>query len=326
MPIKKNVRKAPPRVRAALDSIGKEKGVMAACVKVYSAADLEAGRLNHLGITLDSTGLHLPAEIIPLPKGKYSFRNRFGMEIIRRDLPQETHYTSVETPNWGDEATYGTHTVNLPYKKYPRDFIGPAQVAIRVDASNTNPGLAKYVIRFRLSEVLDRAANTFEERLLAGLNILQEQLGFCNVHSADSPLSDYVSSLDVSWEILPPGSVEETVDRVFRGRRPSEKERGVIRDRYEFLTALRPQNMVYGTSGFERYFGAMIRPDLVLFENVEYGNAIYVMFGSWETHSRLSRVELLSGRFGSDFERVVHDAGWKERVASIIERRLAEAT
>jgi|CZKD01.1.fsa_nt_gi hypothetical protein len=36
----------------------------------------------------------------------------------------KTHYHPVESPNWG-ESYKGTHTSYLPYRKYPRDFIGP---------------------------------------------------------------------------------------------------------------------------------------------------------------------------------------------------------
>ena len=322
--VKKNYRKIPPRIHATLKTL-QDKEIVVACIKTFSASDLQAGCLAHLGVTLDEDGLHLPEGTLPEPNGKYSYYNRYGKEIIRKDLPKETRYTPVETPNWGDEAN-GTHTVYLPYEKFPRDYEAPALAIIQMDSPDTNPNLATYAIRFRLNEIMDRTSVDFQNRLLEGLNILQEQLGSCGVQGADVPLSEYIKTLNVTWEILPPGTAEEAVERLYRGRNPSEKERGVIHDRYRFLKELDPQNMVYGTSGFQRYFGAMIRPDLVVFENVEYGNAIYVMFDSWETLSGLSRIELLSGRFGDAFERVVHGPQWKEKVKVIIERRLTSPT
>ncbi len=51
---------------------------------------------------------------------------------------------------------------------------------------------------------------------------------------------------------------------------------------------------------------------------MEYGNALYTMFEDWQTLSQKSRIELLSGRYGKNFERVVHKKGWKERVRKII--------
>ena len=77
--------------------------------------------------------------------------------------------------------------------------------------------------------------------------------------------------MTVSWEVLPPGTKEEAVERVFCGRTPSPEERGVVEDRYTFLMGLKPKNLVFGLSGIQRYFGAQIADDLVVFENIEYG-------------------------------------------------------
>ena len=80
-----------------------------------------------------------------------------------------------------------------------------------------------------------------------------------------------------------------------------------------------PEAMIYGRSGFQRYFGAKLKDDIVLFENVEHGNAIYVMFDEWEKLSQKSRLELLSGRYGDGFERVIHAGGWKAKVCRIVQ-------
>ena len=71
------------------------------------------------------------------------------------------------------------------------------------------------------------------------------------------------------------------------------------------------------------YKGDDAAPELhkepLVFENVEYGNAIYVMFDNWEELSQKSRVDLLSGKFGENFERVVHTGDWQEKVTKIVE-------
>jgi len=90
----------------------------------------------------------------------------------------------------------------------------------------------------------------------------------------------------------------------------------------DFLASLKPEKMVYGQSGLHRYFGAMLADDLVVFENVEYGNAAYVMYDDWHTLSQKSRTELLSGKHGDNFERVIHAGEWKNRVRFLIEARL----
>ena len=55
--------------------------------------------------------------------------------------------------------------------------------------------------------------------------------------------------------------------------------------------------------------------DFVVFENIRYGNAIYVMFEGWESLSRKSRIDLLKGS-REGFERIEHRDGWEGRSAS----------
>lgn len=58
----------------------------------------------------------------------------------------------------------------------------------------------------------------------------------------------------------------------------------------------------------------MLEDDLVVFENIEYGNAIYILYDDWDEISKLSRIDLLSGRAGSNFDRIIHSGNWKEEV------------
>ena len=256
----------------------------------------------------------------PSNRGKYSARNIQGVTIIHTDLPKETHYNSVETPNWGD-SYYGTHTVDLPYKKYPRELQPPRELEIIMSCDNMKPAMPAYVISFQVVETLDRTSSDFMKRLLENLNLLQENTGSCGVQAADIPLSNYTRSLHVSWEILPPGTLDETIHRLFNGKEPTPPERDTAAERHKFFTDLKPQSLVYGSSGFRRYFGAVLEDNLVLFENLQYGNAIYILFQNWEELSKRSRVDLLSGKFGDDFERVIHRRNWKSTVCEIVAKR-----
>jgi hypothetical protein len=319
----KNFRKIPAHVRAGLGRIGQQP-VVAGCGMVFAERDLRAGHLRHLGIKFQRGQLVVPEQVIPLPsRGKYCERNFYGVEIIRKDLPTETHYNYVETPNWGD-SSYGTHTVALPYEKYPRDHVAPRLSSIGMECQPAPGQNRKYFITFQVSEVLDPTSDEFDDRLLECINLLQENVGRCGVQRAHATLTDYIGTLNVAWELFPPGTRDEVMVRIFRGRNPTPTERQLIDDRYRFFMGLQPQQLVYGTSGLQRYFGAMLAPDLVIFENLKYGNAIYVMFEDWEQLSQRSRIELLSGRFGDNFERVVHTQGWKDRVQAIVRSRLEE--
>ncbi len=313
----KNYRKIPPHVTRALKSLHDSSIVVGCAIKVTSD-ELRKGGLKHLGINVDPDGLkHPTAYVPPVRQGKYSSQNRLGYDVVRRDLPLETRYNAVESPNWGDSYN-GTHTVYLPYEAYPREHHPPRLTQLRIHCANTAAGQEEFALSFQVDEVLDRSSPSFEDDLLRAINLLQENVGAATVMAATSPLSDYVKSLSVSWEILPPGTKEEAVARIFRGRVPTAEERRDVEERYTFLMGLKPTKLVYGQTGLLRYFGALLMDDLVVFENIQYGNAVYIMFKDWATLSQRSRLELLSGRHGHDFERVPHVKQWKKKVLAII--------
>lgn len=318
---KNNLRIIPQSIKNRLAGL-KGRAVIAACSRMYAAKELSDGKLSHLGITLSGGKLlYLPSALPPAASGKYSHRNIHGEEIVRRDLPKETHYNSIESPNWGDSYN-GTHTVDLPYEKYPRDFIGPRFTQLNVRVPNAEAGRANYMIVFEVDRVLDQKDKRFDDDLLVCLNLLQENVGLCGVQPSDATVADYLQTLKVSWEVLPPGTREEAVARLFRGRKPSPQDQAAVAERYDFLISLHPAKLIYGTSGLERYFGGLIQDDLVVFENIQYGNAIYVMFDNWKELSQRTRTELLSGRYGRNFERVLHGSGWKGTVRDIIKKHL----
>src|SRR5688572_26233388 len=98
---KKNLRKIPPMVRAQLDRIP-ERHVVGATTKVFTTASLSGGALAHLGVSGIADLTNGAKSVIPPPaSGKYSARNANGDVIVRRDLPKETRYHTVQAPNWG---------------------------------------------------------------------------------------------------------------------------------------------------------------------------------------------------------------------------------
>jgi len=324
--MKKNVRKVPGAVAKRLK--GFRRYVVAGVAKVYDLAGLKRGQLKHLGVRVRRDGtLVLPADgkvVPPVESGRYSKRNIEGEEVVRRDLPLEERFTTIDSPNWGDAAKYGTHPVDLPYDRYPREQLPPRLSSIKVAQARASVGKVSLV--FEVEEVLDRTARGFKDRLLECLNLLQENVGACGVEKAGTKPGNYTASLSVAWEILPPGTKEEALRRLFRGRRPTREERDQAAERYDLIKSLKPQSFIYGMSGVARYFGGLIRPGLVVFENLAYGNAIYVMYENWEELSQKSRVELMSGHLKEDFERVVHAKGWKKKVRSLVAKRLSDDT
>jgi len=210
---------------------------------------------------------------------------------------------------------------DLPHESYPRDYYSPKNVGIKIISSSEDIANKEYILAFELDAVLDQKGKDFERDLLFMLNILQENIGACDVKESDTSLAEYLKTIQVSWEVLPPGTKEEAVKHIFKGRTPSSEEKEVAEKRHIFLMSLKPNKLIYGTSGLQRYFGALLKEDLVVFENIRYGNAIYIMYEDWKELSKRTRLELMSGRFGDNFERVSHIAHWEGKVKKIIKNR-----
>jgi len=318
--MKKNIRKIPPNILAQAKRLA-SNDIVAVCSIQYSAQRLRDGILGHLGIVLSDTGLSIPEPLLPpTTSGKYSLRNSEGFEIVRYDLPKETHYNPVEAPDWG-EYSYGTHTVYLPYEKYPRDFQPPRELTITIFCPNCAAGQPSYILTFKIDDVLDKTSPEFVEHLLSNLNLLQENVGSYGIALSGLPLIEYTKTLNVAWELFPPGTKDEALARIFKGRTPSEAAKNVAADRYDFFDSLKPIKLIVGSSGFRRYFGAMLADDLVVFENLQYGNAVYVMYDQWEVLSQQSRIDLLRQRIGDRFDRIIHTPSWKEVVTRIVKEK-----
>lgn len=308
--MKRNIRVIPKNVYSKLKRLGNT--VVAGTSIAITESQLKNGMLEHLGIYYDNGVNAYEASVIPDPlQGKYSLKNVFGEEIVRRDLPKETHYTEIESPNWGDSSN-GTHTVRLPHEKYPRDIIPPKLIAIENNDKQSSG--SHFIFNFRVTRILEKKSSTFDDDLLFDLNLLQENLGKCGVENADKPISTYADTLIVSWDIFPPGSKEEVLSRIFRGKNITPDKKNVAENRYDFFMSLEPKKIVTGNSTFSNYLGAMLEDDLVVFENIEYGNAIYILYDNWDEISKLSRIDLLSGRAGNNFDRIIHSGNWKDEV------------
>lgn len=322
VPWKRNLRKVPDIILAKVDSIGGP--IVVSCVKKIGASDIANGTYNHLGGELQDGQPRFPEKVVPDPRmGRYSTRNIDGRVIVRRDLPKEMRTYSLEAPAFGD--TSNTHTVYYSRAVYPRDFDPPMGAEITTELIGTEGSDSDiFIVRFAVSVVLDKNSDSFFKDLLQCLNVLQENVGSVDVFSSSATLDDYRKTISVEWEILPPGTEDERIEAIMSGMRlrDSDDVRQIVRERYNVLIALNPKEIVKGTSGFHRYFGAKFHDSLVAFENVRYGNAIYVMFENWEELSQLTRIDLLK-RNRRDFARIEHRPGWQNQLKVVVDELMS---
>ena len=176
-------------------------------------------------------------------------------------------------------------------------------------------------IAFQLEPVFD--LETDSDELLFALNVLQESTGVADVRPSDQPVANYVRTLHVAWEILPPGNANEVIQQVSERLQPTNHERAVLEERVHVLYALNPTSFIAGTSGFARYFGAMFGEDFVVFENLRYGNAMYVMYENWGQLSQWSRRDLIRSD-NEGYERIPHARGWQAHLRQLVLRYLRD--
>lgn len=311
VPWRRNVRKVPIEVSAKLNGQPATAHV-AGVVKTLSFADIEAGRFQHLGLALVGGAVTTRTRITPAADmGRYSRRNRDGWEIVRRDLPKIWKTISFEVPNFGDWSK-GSHSVDQERLVYEREFIDPPTLAITIEKLAKRDDAVIY--RFAVDVPLIPRSDNFERELLFALNLLQENLGQCGVIERDAAKERLVETLLVDWEIFPAGTSVEAATRIALSRmaRPTAEQEAIIRDRLALFGALGPRNFIRGTGGMNGYIGALFADDLVVFENVRHGNALYVLYENWKSLSQESRIDLIRSRSGH-FDRFPHRRAWKDR-------------
>lgn len=115
----------------------------------------------------------------------------------------------------------------------------------------------------------------------------------------------------LDWEVFPPGTAEEMVATLSKGKNITPGKSGVLEDRVKLFATLKPIAYLRGTGSLNAYIGAQFADDLVVFENMNYGNALYVLYQNWEDIAKRSRLDLLKGT-DKDFDRFVHTGEWKK--------------
>lgn len=322
-PWKKSFRRIPSTIRHKLEEIGN------APVRVVGARripreEIAAGHFDPLGIRLNAEGSLIlsPDPVIPPSEnGTWAKRNHEGWAITRRDLPKVWRSFSHEAPNFGDYSR-GTHDCSYEKECYQREVIPPLGVAIRVSLHKEEEGF--FHLLFEMNQALLPDEEMFDRLLLLWLNLMQESTGCSDVIVASESYAEAVAQRYIDWEIFPAGCKETANRFAERVEKLSGEKQREFKDRYRLLESLGPINWVIGNNlGSSAYFGAQFADDMVVFENINFGNAAYVLYEDWKEMSKLSRTELL--RDENSFDRIVHSKGWEKRLVFAIRRALGKS-
>jgi hypothetical protein len=311
VPWQRNIWKVPEAIRNALSNIRSDL-VVVAVTKRVSVKDIEKGVYSHLGLGYENGQLvSTPSVIPPKVMGLFSTRNVEGWKIRRDDLPMITKTFSWETPNFGDAARYGTHTSYRDRDVYQWEYYEP-HLSISTEVLKIPENGGEFaVIKFAVMNIHDHTRTNFQRDLFFSLNLLQENVGAAHVYASTATREDYIGTIALDWEVFPPGTVEEVIATLSKNKGGEAAQKtDVLEDRVKLFSRLKPMAYLRGTGGFGSYIGAQFADDLVVFENMNYGNALYVLYSDWEDISKRSRLDLLKGT-NKGFDRFVHTGNWK---------------
>jgi hypothetical protein len=246
----------------------------------------------------------LPASIF----GPTSRFNAEGKEVPMRDKPMETLYRQTEWhwKDWGGH--WHSKIVDVPYKRYPRKFVPPPGVELKIMKYDTS--------KIIVSDLLINA-DVQMENIRHQMNLLLEITGEFEVLNENLlPLIGTTPLKRVNWQLLPPGTypwekIESHLDPIIQ--KCGQGKKGAIKNRVEKINAAKPDFHAVGQSGFYGYviFG-FVKRNIYICESLHYGNATYIFKEDWETLSQKTKADILNNRLQKD--RIIHQNGWEGHI------------
>lgn len=250
-------------------------------------------------------------QILPKSIGNISNFNAYGKFHKLKDEPMETAYSQREWfwKDWGGHQH--SKIVDVPYKRYPREFIQPPSEELRVVSTASNQLIVSRLVVKNSS---------FYDDIKHIVNLFLEIFGECII--LDENLNDIeIPKIEkLNWEVLPPGEypwdevknhVKESVSKAPKGKKP------VIEHRLKIITKHNPTYFAVGKGGFDGYwvFG-FPEKGIYILENSNYGNATYCFGDNWKQCTQLSKKEILDNEL--HFDRVVHREGWEKGINDLV--------
>ena len=317
--MKKNFRKIPDFIFEKIDSFDDDNFVIASVFKI-DKSDIDNDKYKNLELSITEDGIQFRKQFVPsCSTGSYSRKNIDGYRVIHRDQKKITKLFDMgERPVFGDWSK-GSFSFLVNRKIYPYVNFPPKELTISTELISETE--QDFTIKVGVDFVLDRRHNEFKEELFFGINLLQENVYSIDVFPTTTTREEYLRSLTLSWEIFPPGERDIDLEKIFgRMKNMSENKIERVRRKYDYLVNLNPIEIISGVSGMRRYFGAKYSENLVVFENLNYGNAIYVLFENWKELTKLSRTEI-QNRPSDQYIRVKHIGNWETKLKRIITNR-----
>lgn len=246
-------------------------------------------------------------KILPRAIGPVSRFNSEGEDILLKNLPKERYYREACIKDW--HGYY--HYVDIPDKRYQRKHIDAPLAEVSLVDINGD----KYVISDLLNNIVSE-----KDAIKHVINLFLELFGRCTILGKNkAPLVESVPVKRANWQILPEGAIVwETVSKA-AGRIADERELVGQMQKHRFNTIIKyhPDELYYGTGGFHGYLVFVFKQkNIVIMENMIYGNATYVFNDDWKELSKLSKAEIIQNNLHQS--RLVHSAKWVREIGKLL--------
>jgi hypothetical protein len=314
--MKKNFRKTPEFITNRIKVLNSDNIIIATIVKI-NKNQIDDLKFRNLNLQLNNNQINFNSQYIPQNTiGSFSRKNIDGYKIVHKnqDKIRKSFYLG-ERPYYGDWSK-GSFSAYSTRKVFPSDNFPPRELSITAELLEET--VNDFKIKVSVDIILNRNDENFEEELFFTVNLLQENVHSVNVFSSETTRTEYLRTLSLTWDIFPPGEKNEDLERIMKGSRNLTPEKvKEVQNKYDYLVTLNPVEIVSGLSGMRKYFGAKFSNNLIVFENLNYGNAIYVLFENWEELSQMSRTEIQT-RPSNEYIRIKHTSNWKQSLERII--------
>lgn len=264
----------------------------------------DTNRLQQVGF---SPQINIGEQILPSILGSISRFNSNGSFIIHRDQPKQTVYRQADIKDW--RGNY--HTVDIPYKRYPRSPIPAPELELTV----VNVANKQKIIR---SPQFTKGV-TPENEIIHAINLFLELFSQCDTLQANLVPVFNVPVTRLNWDMLPPGNypwnvLKNNVQRAIGNVRPNRRR--LIERRLETISNHNPNFVAVGNAGFRGYivFGFPNKNFFIL-ESIHQGNATYVFGQNWQQLSQLTKEQILNQNLQQ--QRIIHRQGWENQVNNL---------
>lgn len=251
--------------------------------------------------------LNVGDQILPAVIGKISNFNANGGYSLNRSMPKETLFREAVIKDWHGYK----HTVQIPYKRYPRIPIEAPNIEIVVVENSQNQKI------IRSPEFIK--GKTSSNIIIHTINLFLELFGECDTLKTNLIPVFNLPITRLNWNLLPPGKypwnvlktkVQECIANV------SSSIKHLIENRLEILANHNPNFVAIGIAGFKGYivFG-FPNKNFYILESTFNGNATYVFGSNWKELSQLSKGEILSQNL--QINRIIHNDSWESMIQNL---------